>query len=1118
LFFTGITLDPPVVTISASKTSVCVGETITLTATAVGDKTFTYAWNNDNTTETANSASWVVTPTQTTIYTVIVTDANGFTASASQQIEVKPRPEVTISDSLVEVGNTLTLSPETGGIWTSSNPAVAVVDGATVTAISAGSATFTFTETATGCSNTTGLVTITQPENNMLKSGMGIMGTQTFTSSGNFTVPAGVTSVTVELWGGGGAGGGANGGNSNARSGGGGAGGTFTLATVSVTPGEVIAVTVGAGGTGVSGDAGNPGGTSSFGTYASAIGGQGGVDGRNGARMGAGAPVSVGITYNGGSGATAPANNQSGGGGASAGSGSNGNNAAGTTGGAAVTSGGAGANGRTTTGNGVDATQIGGGGGGAYTNTLGVNYAGGAGFRGEVVITWVDAGTCSGNAVSQTNTNVNNANRALGAANNSGAELHDNGDILILDLTNGDLLTSGGNITIYWRRTNSNPNITVSTSDGSTWTTIGSYTGSDFAAVNTWTSRNITLTANTRYVRFASNNNENVQVDAVSFNTPCEPPCTNPDQPSVISGNTTPCPSTTVTYSVTNVPGVTYTWSYSGTNATIASGQGTNSINVNYASNATSGTWTVTPSVSTCTGPVRTLAVTVSTLSTNPTSVTGTNTICYGSSTTLTTNGGTLGTDADDVWYEGGCATEAVTQEWAMNPYAVSNTTVNSVSGGILSVTSTSGDPMIHMENIGSYSAAANRYIQIRYRVTGGTADNVEIYYSKTGGTDLSESQVVRTALVSDGNWNIANVDMSTSANWTGTITGWRYDWASQNGVTMQIDFITLSDRPIIGTGTSVTVSPTTTTTYYTRKKGLCNSTSCVSRTVTVNPLPTITLNPNVTACQGSTGANLNYSATENSPNQYSIDYDAAAQTAGFSDRTNVALSASPIVLIVPVGVSAGTYTATLTVRNGNGCVSAESIITITVNERPTITLGSNPAVCQGTTSAELNYSATTNAPDQYSINFNPAAEAQGFVDVPVTTLPASPITITVPAGATPATYNALLTVINSTTGCSSVAAAFTITVNPTPTMSSSDNKTICSGENVNLGLTSVVASSYSWIASDNVNVTGESTTAQTGSTINNVLVNTSTTVQTVTYTVTPTSTTGSCVGTLHKL
>jgi hypothetical protein len=40
--------------------------------------------------------------------------------------------------------------------------------------------------------------------------------------------------------------------------------------------------------------------------------------------------------------------------------------------------------------------------------------------------------------------------------------------------------------------------------------------------------------------------------------------------------------------------------------------------------------------------------------------------------------------------------------------------------------------------------------------------------------------------------------------------------------------------------------------------------------------------------------------------------------------------------------------------------------------------------------------------------------------------------------------------------------------------MSSADNKTICSGENVNLALTSVVPSSYSWVATANANVTGE--------------------------------------------
>ena len=341
----------------------------------------------------------------------------------------------------------------------------------------------------------------------------------------------------------------------------------------------------------------------------------------------------------------------------------------------------------------------------------------------------------------------------------------------------------------------------------------------------------------------------------------------------------------------------------------------------------------------------------------------------------MTTVGGTLGTDADDVWYEGGCAGEAITQEWMTLPFSVNNTTVNSISGGTMSVTSTNGDPMIWMTNIGSFNTVSYKYIQIRYRVVSGTAGSVEIYYSKNGGADLSEGQVVRAALVSDGNWNIVNVDMSTSANWTGNITGWRYDWCSQNGVTMQLDFITLSDRQIIGTGTSITVSPTVTTTYYTRKKGACNSTSCVSRSVTVNPLPTITLDPNVLTCQGLTNANLYYSATTNSPNQYSIDYDAAANTAGFIDVTNAVLSASPIVLVVPAGVSASSYNATLTVRNSTtGCISEVSNFAVTVNLRPSIPLGSDPAVCQGTTTASLPYSATTGSPDLYSINYNATA------------------------------------------------------------------------------------------------------------------------------------------------
>ncbi|MBK8608456.1 MAG: hypothetical protein IPL84_00445 [Chitinophagaceae bacterium] len=98
------------------------------------------------------------------------------------------------------------------------------------------------------------------------------------------------------------------------------------------------------------------------------------------------------------------------------------------------------------------------------------------------------------------------------------------------------------------------------------------------------------------------------------------------------------------------------------------------------------------------------------------------------------------------------------------------------------------------------------------------------------------------------------------------------------------------------------------------------------------------------------------------------------------------------------------------------------------------ISLGLSPAVCSGTTTANLPYTATTGTPNQYSIDYNPAAEAAGFVDVNNVALPASPIVLTVPAAAAPATYNATVTVVNSVSGCpASAAVPFTVTVNPAP-------------------------------------------------------------------------------------
>jgi hypothetical protein len=142
------------------------------------------------------------------------------------------------------------------------------------------------------------------------------------------------------------------------------------------------------------------------------------------------------------------------------------------------------------------------------------------------------------------------------------------------------------------------------------------------------------------------------------------------------------------------------------------------------------------------------------------------------------------------------------------------------------------------------------------------------------------------------------------------------------------------------GTGSPITFGNQTIAGVYTVQGVISvSSTSCtrpMTGTVVINVLPTITLGSNPSVCQGVTTANLPYTATSGSPNQYSIDYDAAANAAGFTDITNSALTASPIVLVVPAAAPAGTYQGNLTVRNSStGCVSAVYPISIIINAVP---------------------------------------------------------------------------------------------------------------------------------------------------------------------------------------
>lgn len=156
---------------------------------------------------------------------------------------------------------------------------------------------------------------------------------------------------------------------------------------------------------------------------------------------------------------------------------------------------------------------------------------------------------------------------------------------------------------------------TVNNTGGGTvsyqWKLNGNNVGSD---QNTYTTN--TLANNDQVWVVITITGGCVTTNTATSNTITNTVLTVPAQPSAISGPATVCQgASAVAYSVTPVSGVTYTWSYSGSGATI-NNNGSASITIDFANNATSGTLTVTPSNSCGNGTAQTLAITVSTLPT----------------------------------------------------------------------------------------------------------------------------------------------------------------------------------------------------------------------------------------------------------------------------------------------------------------------------------------------------------------------------------------------------------------------------------------------------------------------------------------------------------------------
>ncbi len=282
--------------------------------------------------------------------------------------------------------------------------------------------------------------------------------------------------------------------------------------------------------------------------------------------------------------------------------------------------------------------------------------------------------------------------------------------------------------------------------------------------------------------------------------------------------------------------------------------------------------------------------ITVNTLSSDPSGINSSNAqVCAGTTVVLTVNGGTLGTGADWYWYAGGCGAGApiasgtsinVTPNATTTYYVRAEGTCNSsgCASTTILVDELSDDPV----NIIVSDASICPGDLTTLSVIGGslgTGANWQWYNGACGGLNVGSGSTVAVnptattdyfvraeglcnttncistninveelSIAATGATSSANnvcpntpVDLTLQGGFLGDGANWEWYQGSCGGV-------------FLGTGTTLSVNPSSTTTYYVRAVGNCNTTSCVSVTVTVRSLPSAPTSitaSNGTVCPG---------------------------------------------------------------------------------------------------------------------------------------------------------------------------------------------------------------------------------------------------------------------------
>jgi hypothetical protein len=370
------------------------------------------------------------------------------------------------------------------------------------------------------------------------------------------------------------------------------------------------------------------------------------------------------------------------------------------------------------------------------------------------------------------------------------------------------------------------------------------------------------------------------------------------------------------------------------------------------------------------------------------------------------------------------------------------NLVITAPTGFEVSISSGSGySGSISLTPAGGNLSTTTIYVRLSAGASGNPSGNITC--ASTGATtqNVAVSGTVNptpNAIATPASQTICTGGPITAILFSGSVPGTTFNWSRDNLVAAT-GIAASGSGNISGSLTNSTSAPVTVTFTITPTASGCPG-AAITATVIVNPTPSVNVVSNQTVCNGASTAAVTFSGAvtgtvynwvNNTPS-IGLASSGSGNISSFAAVNNGTSAVTATVIVTPSYTNAGVT-----------CTGTPATFTITVNPTATVNVVANQVVCNNSSTSAIAFSSpATGGTIVYNwinntTSIGLAASGSGniasFIATNATTAPVI-ATITV----TPAYTNGVT--------CTGTARTFTITVNPTPTVSAVANQSVCAG------------------------------------------------------------------------